>query len=129
MKGLKHIKKINEESAIFAQLIQNYCEKTNKEFMKQVTQLIKDIALGEGLDYDMLKQKYIKGSKNDDTEDDPTTINTMDTIEEDDALLDKIIFHNTIYYVDKKNGNIVYDTKSNIIGKYQDGKVVLSVST
>ena len=125
MKGLKYVKKINEETAIFAQLIENYCEKTNKEYMKQITQLVKDIALGEGLDYDILKQKYIKGLKLDDTEDDIIPVNNEDNIN-DDTILDKIVFHNTIYYVDKKNGNIVYDTKSNIIGKYQDGKVVLA---
>ena len=126
MKGLKHIKKINEESAIFAQLIENYCEKANKEYMKQVTQLVKDIALGEGLDYNVLKQKYIKGSKLDDMEDD-VTITTYDSvIEDDDTLLDKIVFHNTTYYVDKKNGNTVYDTKSSIVGKYHNGKVVFN---
>jgi len=124
MKGLKHVKKINEETAIFAQLIENYCEKTNKELMKQVMQLVKDIALGEGLDYDMLKKKYIKGSKQDDIDEDNIPNNMFVNTEEEETILDKIIFHNTIYYVDKKNGNIVYDTKSNIIGKFQDGKVV-----
>ena len=121
MKPLKYVKKINEETAIFAQMIEQHCDKINKEYMKQLTQMLKDIAIGENLDYTVLKHKYMKSSKIDVNEE-----QMFENVEEDDTLLDKIVYNNTTYYVDKKNGNIVYDTKSTIVGKYQDGKIVLS---
>jgi len=119
MKSLKYAKKINEETAVFAQLIESYCTKINKEYMKQMLQLLEEIAVGEDLDFTHLKQKYIKNSKQD-TEDSSAHENNTN---EDEVLLDKIIYENKIYYIDKANDNDVYDIHSNKIGKYKNDKI------
>ena len=118
MKSLKYAKKINEETAVFAQLIESYCTKINKEYMKQMLQLLEEIAVGEGIEFAYLKQKYIKNSKQD-TEDSPAQENT----DGDEVLLDKIIYENKIYYIDRANDNDVYDVHSNKIGKYKNDKI------
>ena len=114
MKSLKYAKKINEETAVFAQLIESYCTKINKEYMKQIVQLLEEIATGEGIDFNYLKQKYIKNSKQD------TEESTNETVVENEVLLDKIIYQNKIYYIDKTNDNDVYDVHSNKIGTYKN---------
>lgn len=120
MKSLKYAKKITEETAVFAQLIDSYCTKVNREYMKQVLQLVQDIAEGEGLDFAKLKQKYIKSSRSDILND------TNDPTGDDEVLLDKILYDGKIYYLNKESDNVVYDTSSNIVGKYTDGKIVFT---
>ena len=117
MKSLKYAKKINEETAMFAQLIESYCTKINKEYMKQMIQLVEEIAQGENLDFTYLKQKYIKNSKPDTDE----TIPTGNEAEE--ILLDKIIFDNKIYYLNRTD-NEVYDINSTKIGIYKNDTII-----
>lgn len=117
MKSLKYAKKINEEAAVFSQLIESYCAKINKEYMKQILQLLEEIAVGEGIEFAYLKQKYIKNSKQD-TEESTTPENG-----DEEILLDKIIYENKIYYIDRANDDDVYDIHSNKIGKYKNDKI------
>ena len=120
MKSLKYSKKINDETKAFAQLIESYCTKTNQEYMKQVLLLLSEIAKGENLDYDTLKKRYIKKEALEQIE------NTSSEIVESDTLLDTITHGNNTYYLDKKNDNTVYDTHSNVVGKYKNKTIIFS---
>jgi hypothetical protein len=116
MKSLKYAKKINEEASAFAQLIETYCTKINKEYMKQMLQLLEEIAIGENIDLSYLKQKYIKNSKQD------TDESKKQETDDNEVLLDKIIHDNKIYYIDKTN-NEVYDIHSDKIGIYKNNTI------
>jgi hypothetical protein len=118
MKSLKYAKKISDETGAFVQLIESYCTKINKEYLKQTLELLKDIAQGEGLDFNLLKQKYIKTSRSDIEETDTSTL------DKDDVILSKIEYDGKIYYIDEQNDNIAYDTSSNIVGKYTNKKII-----
>ena len=120
MKSLKYSKKINEETAAFAQLIESYCNKTNQEYMKQVLLLLAEIAKGENLDFDTLKKRYIKKESLEQVDE------VSNEIVDNDTLLDKIIYENNTYYIDKKNDNIVYDVNSKVIGKYKNQTIIFS---
>jgi hypothetical protein len=120
MKSLKYAKKINDETKAFTQLIESYCTKLNQDYMKQVLLLLSDIAKGENLDFDTLKKRYIKKET--------TESEKIDEIVDSDTLLDQIEFNNNIYYIDKKNDNIVYDKDSNIVGKYKNNTIIFSKS-
>ena len=120
MKSLKYAKKINDETKAFTQLIESYCTKLNQDYMKQVLLLLSEIAKGENLDFDTLKKRYIKKETTDSEK--------IDEIVDSDTLLDQIEFNNNIYYIDKKNDNIVYDKDSNIVGKYKNNTIIFSKS-
>jgi len=111
MKSLKYAKKISTEATAFAQLIESYCTNINKEYMKQMLQLLKEISIGEGIDFNILKHKYIKKTTPDNEE-------TMSLKSE--VLFDKIIYENKIYYIDRTNDNDAYDINSNKIGTYKN---------
>lgn len=119
MKSLKYAKKITEEMTAFSQLIDSYCMKVNKEYMKQTLQLLEDIAEGENLDFAKLKQKYIKSSRSDIVE---------SSIDEECGLLDRIHYEGKTYYLDKQNNNTLYDTSSNIIGRYINNQIVFTAN-
>ena len=102
---------------MFCQLIESYCTKINKEYMKQMLQLVEEIAHGENLDFTYLKQKYIKNSKID------TDEAIMCKDDENEVLLDKIIFNNEIYYINRTD-NDVYDIHSTKIGIFKNDAIV-----
>ena len=113
MKGLKYSKKLKEESLAFSQMIELYCDKINKEYQKQMYALLENISKGEGLELTMLQKKYLKKITHDETE-------TEDNVEQ---ILDKIIYNNKTYYIDKNNENDVFDTSFKIVGKYNNSMI------
>lgn len=115
MKGLKYSKKLKDEATVFTQMIELYCDKINKEYQKQMHTLLETIANGEGLDLAMLQKKYLKKLKQ--TED-----SSIEILNKNEQILDKITFKNKTYYVDK-NDNNVFDTSSNIVGKYNNNNI------
>jgi hypothetical protein len=60
MKKLRNTKNICKETQLFIKLINKYCHEINKEYLKKMHKLIKNIAKGENLDIHMLKEKYLK---------------------------------------------------------------------
>jgi hypothetical protein len=133
MKKLKYSKKIKDEVSAFAQLINNYCDKLNKENAKQIDQLIKSIAEGENLDYNVLKEKYLKNnSTTDDNNINNININSDEIINIDtesdsptNVILDKIIIENISYYYEKTEGGRVFNSASKIVGTYKDDQIKL----
>ena len=103
MKKLKYAKKITTEMNAFGKIIETYCDKLNKEYAKKMNELIENIALGEGLDIEILKKKYLTSRENE---------------EDTDEVLDKITINNIPYYYENKEGGKLYDAKSNIVGKH-----------
>ena len=118
MKELKSVKEMK-------QLLDSYSSSINKEYMKKTLELLKKISIGENLDYNELKLKYIKKDVSDNI---PSTsesdITSTDDIVDQPALLDKIIVNNVTYYVNKKTTQ-VYNTNSVFVGSYKMGKLNL----
>jgi len=125
MKGLKYVKKMNEETIAFSQLINSYSAKINKEYMKQMIHMLENIAHDENLDINVLKQKYIKKLPTIDEEDDEVEPELLEAQLDEKHVLDKITYNGTVYYVDKQNNNITYDSKKTVVGKWENGKIIL----
>ena len=117
MKSLKYVKKLKEESTILSKMIELYCDKINKEHQKHIHMILENIAKGEGLKLDMLQSKYLKKQVQ------VSEIESTNT--EEEQVLDKIIFNNKTYYIDKNNDN-VYDTSSVIVGKYNNNNIIFN---
>ncbi len=113
-KKLKYSKKIEEESNAFISLITSYCRKINKEYVKNMTTLIEEIAIGENLDPEMLKNKYLNKK------------NVKEDIPENDIILDKIEFEGKYYFVEPGEDGTVYNENSTVVGKMVNKKVVFS---
>ncbi len=113
-KKLKYSKKIEEESNAFISLITSYCSKINKEYVKNMTTLIEEIAIGENLDPEMLKNKYLNKK------------NVKEDIPENDIILDKIEFEGKYYFVEPGEDGTVYNENSTVVGKMVNKKVVFS---
>jgi hypothetical protein len=111
-KKLKYSKKIQNETSAFITIITSYCSKINKEYVKNMNTLIEDIAIGENLDPEMLREKYLT-KKN---------IKT-DSSEENDMILDKIEFEGRFYFVEPDGDRKVYSEDSKIVGKMVGNKV------
>ena len=116
-KKLKYTNKIQDETSAFITLITSYCSKINKEYVKNMTTLIEDIAIGENLNVEMLKEKYLnkKNIKND-------TLNIPSDIL-NDIILDKIEFEGTIYFVEPEGDRKVYTEDSKMVGKMVGNKI------
>jgi hypothetical protein len=104
------------------------CNDINTEYAKNIKKLLKNIAEGENLDYEMLKEKYLKSSSKEISDvnntniiDDQTTID-----ESSEIIFDKIIIDNTNYYYENKENGKIYDSSSNIVGIYKNKKFILN---
>lgn len=113
MKQLKYAKKIQIESNIFAQNMTTYCNKINKEYLNSVNKLIDQIALGENLDAEMLKKKYIK-----------KTVKSMNDVS--DVMLDKMVINGRAYYYEKIQDGNVYDKNAHTVGVYTNNQITLN---
>ena len=126
MKGLKFSKKIKEESNAFIELINNYCNKLNKEYRMRtkeaLNQLLVEVALGEGLNPIELKEKYLETSNKVDEKKSSVNINTT----ESETLLDTTIINDeTFYYENKDRGNI-FNSKGDKVGVYENKQFSIS---
>jgi len=134
MKKLKTIEQINKDIIEIESLmnkiggminsVSKSCDIINIEYAKNIKKLLKRIAEGEKLDYEMLKDKYLKSSSKETFE-----INTDEqtTTEEPlEIIFDKLIIDNKNYYYENKDNGKVYDSSSNIVGIYKNKKIILN---
>jgi hypothetical protein len=150
MKKLKNTKKMQNEILEFQEVINNYCSKINKEYAKNMNKLIENIAKGENLDINILKEKYFKTLDLDEKEEQSdieikplneevktdnesevdTNINInikeseINTFEE--IIFDKIIIDGTNYYYENKQDGKIYDSSSKIVGVYKNKMFVIN---
>ena len=129
MKKLKGLKDLQNN---FVDIINQLDEKIQlnlldikKEYQYNITEekvrLLIAICNGEGLDFDKIKGKYLKTKELLQTKFD-TPIQENNIIEED--LLDKLVINGKEFYYEQKEKGIVYDTESNPVGIYTEGKVI-----
>ncbi len=144
MRKLKYSNKINQETALLSEMINNYVKKMNKEYVCNMNKLIELIARGENLDVNRLKTKYLgyfkstSDGKTDEIEQDEQAQVKLDQGElaqgelaqdelaqdsvssvNDEIYLDKILIDHLEYWYEKKNkGNIYYN--NNLVGNYNN---------
>ena len=144
MKELRSVKNMNRSIDLFSKQI-------NKEYMKLTLQLLQDISIGEKLDFNKLKLKYIKKvedvqllSEDSETESNENNLTSnmvklldsssnelseepsnesSNELQQNCVLLDKVIKNDTVYYVEKKKNGIVYNAKSEIVGHYKKNEI------
>jgi hypothetical protein len=145
MKKLKTTKKMQNEFESFKEIINNYCSKINKEYSKNLNKLIENIAKGENLDIDMLKEKYLKtldeNKETSESEDKTFTKeaeleinmdNYTETVSEtepnnfEEIIFDKIVIDGKNYYYENKENGKIYDSFSKIVGVYRDKKYIIN---
>ncbi len=151
MKKLKNTKKMQNEILIFQDIINTYCSKINKEYAKNMNKLIENIAKGENLDINILKEKYLKTLDLDENEEKegkeeqseiefkpPNDIVETDNESEieinikeseintfEEIIFDKIIIDGTNYYYENKENGKIYDSSSKIVGVYKNKHFVI----
>ena len=120
----KKIKKLGEileenfktENLILAEIKKEYDKRLQKEILKTLQQ----IAIGEELNYDELKQKYgKKKSKNKKKE------TLEDNSKEKNDILDCINLDGNTYWVNRSEG-LIYNEETKIIGKVEGNNYVLN---
>ena len=133
MKKLKYTKKIQNETNTFIQMIDNLCSKLNKEYSKNMNKLLENIAEGEKLDINMLKNKYLKTLDMSTLDEEINTIDVKetndivsDTNSFEEIIFDKIVLDGNNYYYENKENGKIYDGKSNIVGCYKNNKFLLN---
>ena len=94
-----------EKGEKLLETIDTFYSKINKEYMKELICMVDMIALGENLDANMLREKYLQIKKPDIPEPDDTSI-----------ILDKIIIDGMVYYCEQKEDGNVYNSSSIIVG-------------
>jgi hypothetical protein len=145
MKKLKNSKKMLLDAQAFLKTIEKNYSKLNKEYAKNMITLLENIAIGEKLDLDMLKKKYLSTSEQivsttifsnehkfnnnsselSSEEITPYEINSVDNSENtelssEEVILDKIIINNVNYYYENKENGNIYDSNSKIVGEYKN---------
>jgi hypothetical protein len=136
MKKLKNTKKIQNEVLVFQEVINNYCSKINKEYAKNMNKLIENIAKGENLDINILKEKYLKTlDDKEEPEQSHVEIKTLnETVSEveietntfEETIFDKIIIDGTNYYYENKDNGRIFDSSSKIVGIYKNKMFVIN---
>jgi hypothetical protein len=144
MKKLKTTKKLQNEVKVFQEFINNYCNKINKEYAKNMNKLIKNIAKGENLDFEMLKEKYlntinqevevkIEINKEHETEiildtelDNEYVSQSNETKSCEEIIFDKVVIDGTNYYYENKDNGRIYDSSSKIVGIYKNNLFLIN---
>jgi hypothetical protein len=129
MKKLKELKKIQEifvnsitdlDSMLSLQL-HKIKEEYNDNIIDMKVTLLESICLGEGLDFNKMKDKYLK---NKEIKKVVTTEITCSS-ESSEDVLDKVTINgNDYYYQPKEKGN-VYNNNSDHVGVFKNGSISL----
>jgi hypothetical protein len=104
--------------------LQKQTKKIKQEHLEVVTnekiKLLYEICLGENLDFNVIKNKYLKSKE-------ISQISSEEILKEkqvaEEVLLNKIIFNGTEYYYETSGNNIVYNMESKPVGTYKNSKI------
>jgi hypothetical protein len=107
--------------------IQQQLKKIKLEYQQNVSEekvrLLLTICNGEGLDFDKIKNKYLKSKE-------LSYISKEETFKEneieEEELLDKIEINGKQFYYEAKEKGLVYDLNSKSVGVFKNGKVFLN---
>jgi hypothetical protein len=132
MKKLKEVKNLHnlfvDSMNELDTKLQLQFKKIKKEYQENVInekyRLLLEISNGESLDFDKMKNKYLK-SKEISTFNDSIT-KTDEKMDIDENLLDKIDINGKEYYYEAKENGIVYDSLGKAIGIFKNGKIKLN---
>ncbi len=142
MKKLKQSKKMLLDAQAFLKKIETNYSKVNKEYAKNILKLLERISIGENLDLEMLKTKYLEEpiinttifsniiSEQDSSEQtfsdiaseerSSEEITSSEDINNDEIILDKITINNINYYYENKENGRIFDVNSKIVGEYKN---------
>jgi hypothetical protein len=128
MTKLKEVKQLtnilnNHINELEGQL-QHQIKKIKQEYVTNLLdekiKLLVDICQGENLDFDQMKNKYLKSRDLH-----KYTIDSSNPgIPIDEDLLDKIIINQKEYYYENKEDGIVYDSSSKQVGIMKNGEII-----
>ncbi len=133
MRKLKYSNKFKKETNAFAELINMFVTKMNKEYATNMNKLIEMIARGENLDVKRLKDKYLaqfKAHQDDmnqgDNVESITEENTNDVNDiNDDVYLDKITINNIDYWYENKDNGKIY-CNNVLVGIYKNNDFLIN---
>jgi hypothetical protein len=109
-----------------------------------MNKLIKNIAKGENLDFEMLKEKYlntlnqevevkIEINKEHETEiildtelDNDYISQSSETKSCEEIIFDKVVIDGTNYYYENKDNGRIYDSSSKIVGIYKNNLFLIN---
>ena len=131
MKKLKHLKHLHEK---FVEKINELDNEMNDELKKikmeyqqnvidEKVKLLLIICNGEGLDFNILKKKYLKTKEINSVQ---LSDNKIEEKFEEEILLDTIKINDKEYFYEQKEGGNVFDIENNIKGIYINGSVNLT---
>jgi hypothetical protein len=132
MKKLKYSSKLLKQACTFSEMVELYCKKMNSEYVKNMNKLVENIARGENLNVDELKDKYIRTFNTNKIEvinveeSSPISNSSASAVviedDNDEVYLDKIIINNITYWYEKKENGCIYGNNSadNIVGYYKN---------
>jgi hypothetical protein len=104
--------------------LQKQTKKIKQEHMEVVInekiKLLYEICLGENLDFNVIKNKYLKSKE-------ISQISSEELPKEkqiaEEVLLNKIVFNGIEYYYETSGNNIVYNMESKPVGTYKNSKI------
>jgi len=128
MKKSKEIKLLQNELLLSIENIDNIISKYIKKIKKEYAQILIDeknklllnIANGEKLDLNMLKNKYLKPKEL--IQDAKIYPSDIDNNED---LLDKITIDDQVYYFENKEKGKVFNEQNEEVGQYKNSNIIL----
>jgi hypothetical protein len=129
MKTLKSLQSVHDNFVDtinnLNETLQNDLKVVKKEYQEKILEekikLLFNISIGEGLNFETIKQKYLKNKELNHSN---KSCNIETKIIEEN-LLDKIEINGVEYYYENKNKGNIYDINSNNVGIFEEGKFLL----
>ncbi len=91
-------------------IIDKYLTNIKTEHKEIVNKVIKDICDGEGLDYNTIREKYLRKKE--------------EVVSNE--ILDKIEINNQVYYYEKKENGKVYNNNLVVVGMYVENNIIFN---
>ncbi len=132
------------DAQAFLKNIETNYSKLNKEYAKNILKLLERISIGENLDLEMLKNKYLNTEEpaiinkiifsnisseeniseehisSDITSDENNSSEITSDNTNDEIILDKITINNINYYYENKDNGRIFDVNSKVVGEYRN---------